>query len=102
LHFDEATILKSLSSILSQPILSQSNLSLFYLRNMSDLIYLGHVLGNHHWPILVNGDRIYVEMVADRAVMEATVRNVNIPNLCIDYEVRSSANQIQFSSHSHH
>ena len=35
MHFDEATILKSLSSILSQPILSQSNLSLFYLRNMS-------------------------------------------------------------------
>jgi urease accessory protein len=67
-----------------------------------DLIYLGHVLGNHHWPILVQGDRIYVEMVADRTVMETTVRNVNIPNLCIDYEVRSSVNQIHFSSHSHH
>ncbi len=67
-----------------------------------DLIYLGHVLGNHHWSILVQGDRIYVEMVADAAVMEATVRSVNIPGLCIDYEVRSPATPLSFSSHSHH
>ncbi|XGV98428.1 MAG: urease accessory protein UreE [Leptolyngbya sp. BL-A-14] len=67
-----------------------------------NLIYLGHVLGNHHWPILVENDRIYVEMLADRALMEATVRTVNIPGLCIDYEVRSPATPMQFSSHSHH
>lgn len=34
LDFVKATILKSLPNILSLPILSQSNLSLFYLRNM--------------------------------------------------------------------
>ncbi|MBE9180384.1 urease accessory protein UreE [Oculatella sp. LEGE 06141] len=67
-----------------------------------DLIYLGHVLGNHHWPILVQGDRIYVEMVADPAVMEATVRTVNIPGLCIGYEVRSPEAPLQFSPHAHH
>ncbi len=67
-----------------------------------DLIYLGHVLGNHHWSILVENDRIYVEMVADAAVMEATVRTVKIPGLCIDYEVRSPAAPLQFSSHAHH
>ncbi|MBW4472298.1 MAG: urease accessory protein UreE [Stenomitos rutilans HA7619-LM2] len=66
------------------------------------LIYLGHVLGNHHWSVLVQNDRIYVEMVADPAVMEATVRSVNIPGLCIDYEVRSPDAPLQFSSHSHH
>ncbi|MBD2001029.1 urease accessory protein UreE [Leptolyngbya sp. FACHB-541] len=67
-----------------------------------DLIYLGHVLGNHHWPILVQGDRIYLEMVADPAVMEATVKNINIPGLCIDYEVRSPDAPLQFSPHTHH
>jgi urease accessory protein len=67
-----------------------------------DLIYLGHVLGNHHWPILVHGDRIYVEMVADPALMEATVRQVEIPGLQIGYEVRSPATPLQFSAHTHH
>lgn len=67
-----------------------------------DLIYLGHVLGSHHWSILVQGDRIYVEMVAALAVMEATVKSVNIPGLCIDYEVRSPATLLQFSTHVHH
>ncbi|MBW4691753.1 MAG: urease accessory protein UreE [Lyngbya sp. HA4199-MV5] len=67
-----------------------------------DLIYLGHVLGNHHWSILMQDDRIYVEMAADRALMEATVRAVPIPGLCIDYEVRSPNAPMQFSSHSHH
>ncbi len=67
-----------------------------------DLIYLGYVLGNHHWSILVENDRIYVEMVAETAVMEATVRTVNIPGLCIGYEVRSPTALLQFSSHSHH
>lgn len=67
-----------------------------------DLIYLGHVLGNHHWSILVENDRLYVEMLAEPAVMETTVRTVNLPGLCIDYEVRSPASPLQFSSHSHH
>ncbi|MBD2077070.1 urease accessory protein UreE [Phormidium sp. FACHB-592] len=67
-----------------------------------DLIYLGHVLGNHHWSVLVQGDRIYVEMMADPAVMETKIRAVNIPGLYIDYEVRSPAAPLQFSSHSHH
>jgi urease accessory protein len=67
-----------------------------------DLIYLGHVLGNHHWPILVQGDRIYLEMVADPTVMEATIKNINIPGLFIDYEVRSPDTPLQFSLHTHH
>jgi urease accessory protein len=67
-----------------------------------DLIHLGHLLGNHHWPILVQPDRIYVEMVADPSTMEATVNSVKIPGLCIDYEVRSSVAPLEFSTHIHH
>lgn len=67
-----------------------------------ELVHLGHTLGNHHWPIIVQGDKIYVQLAADIEVMESTVRRFKIPNLFITYESRSSSNQLTFSKHSHH
>lgn len=67
-----------------------------------ELVHLGHTLGNHHWPIIVQGNKIYVQLAADIEVMEAMVRRFKIPNLCITYESRSSSNQLTFSKHSHH
>jgi urease accessory protein len=66
-----------------------------------DLIHLGHVLGNHHWAISVQTDRIYVQLAVDPAVMEATIRGFNIPNLCISYESRSADQHLTFSHHTH-
>ncbi len=51
-----------------------------------DLIHLGHVLGNHHWPIIINDGKLYVELVVDAEVIEATIRHFAIPGLNITYE----------------
>ncbi|MGH2412288.1 MAG: urease accessory protein UreE [Microcystaceae cyanobacterium] len=67
-----------------------------------DLIHLGHVLGNHHWPILVQNGKLYVQLAADEEVMEATIRHFQIPGLQIDYEWRSPNEQLTFSEHHQH
>ncbi|MBD6619534.1 urease accessory protein UreE [Komarekiella sp. 'clone 1'] len=61
-----------------------------------NLVHLGHVLGNHHWPIIIEDGKIYVELVIDTEVIEATIRNFSIPGLEIDYEWRS------LKEHTHH
>jgi urease accessory protein len=66
-----------------------------------ELVHLGHVLGNHHWPIIIQGRKLYVQLAADADVMEATLRNFQIPGLQIDYESRSPDEQIAFSEHTH-
>lgn len=70
-------------------------------RSPLTLIHLGHTLGNHHYPILVAKDKIYVQLVADRASIEATIQNFNIPGLKISYETRAPARQVDFTNHSH-
>ena len=64
------------------------------------LIYLGHVLGNHHYPITLQENKIYIQLVTDKAIAENLIRQQNIPNLKIDYQLQSS-NKYTFSSHSH-
>ncbi len=66
------------------------------------LIHLGHVLGNHHWPIIVQERQLYVELVVDAQVIESTIREFKIPGLHIDYELRSANNYLDFSEHKHH
>lgn len=65
------------------------------------LVYLGHVLGNHHYPIAVQNNKIYVQLVADKEVIVKTIKNLNIAGLQIEYEKRSQEQEITFLSHSH-
>lgn len=67
-----------------------------------ELVHLGHVLGNHHWPIIIRKNKIYLQLVVDAAIMEATIRDFKIPGLRIDYESRSPEEHFNFSYHSHH
>ena len=66
------------------------------------LIHLGHVLGNHYWPIIVQDRKLYVELVVDAEVIESTIREFKIPGLQIDYELRSDNDYLDFSEHKHH
>lgn len=72
------------------------------ISNPIKLVHLGHVLGNHHWPIIVQSDKLYVHLAADEDVMEETIRNFSIAGLDISYEWRSSADQLMFSDEKHH
>ncbi|MEB3339902.1 urease accessory protein UreE [Okeania sp.] len=67
-----------------------------------ELLHLGHVLGNHHWPIIVNKNKIYIQLVADAEIIEDTINKFKIPGLKIDYEFRSAQEHFHFSQHNHH
>lgn len=65
------------------------------------LIHLGHTLGNHHYPIVIRDDRIYVQVEDNAEVVEATIRSHHIPGLSVTYERRAAEQAIAFSSSSH-
>jgi urease accessory protein len=65
------------------------------------LIHLGHTLGNHHWPILLEADKIYVQPSENSAMLEDTLQGFQIPGLTIDYEMRSPTHSLSFSHHQH-
>ena len=69
----------------------------------AQLVRLGHVLGNHHYPIAVEGDRqrIVVPLTTDKATVENLIRSLNIPGLIISYQTRSVDSAISFSQHTH-
>jgi urease accessory protein len=66
-----------------------------------ELVHLGHVLGNHHWPIIIRDNKIYLQLVIDVEVIEATINNFQIPGLKIEYESRSPKEYLNFSHHTH-
>lgn len=65
------------------------------------LVHLGHALGNHHYPIFVTKDKIYIQLVTDKEVIEATIHSFKIPGLLVTYELRSPTQQLTFPSHKH-
>ncbi len=67
-----------------------------------ELVHLGHVLGNHHWPIIIKKNKIYIQLIIDAAIIEATIAKFQIPGLKIDYELRSPQENFDFSHHNHH
>jgi urease accessory protein len=65
------------------------------------LVNLGHALGNHHYPIAIKNNKIYVQLITNKSALEKLIKNLNIPNLQINYERVDQESKITFSSHSH-
>ena len=70
--------------------------------NAIELIHLGHVLGNHHYPIMVQDNKIYLQLIVDKEVIEATIREFKIAGLQIDYAEQQEGDRFSFSQHHHH
>ncbi len=68
----------------------------------TDLVHLGHVLGNHHWPIEIHDQAIYLQAIVDEEFVEKTIQSLRIPGLKIDYEWRSPQQSLSFDHHHHH
>lgn len=70
------------------------------------LVQLGCALGNQHWPASVQGGVVYVERVADGAVMAKIVSEMaatlGIEGLQITFESKPAAEAIAFHQHEHH
>ena len=69
--------------------------------SVTELVKLGHVLGNQHYPIEIAEGKIYLH-AADFALAEKTIQELQIPGLAIDYEWRSPDTNFSFPSHQHH
>jgi urease accessory protein len=67
----------------------------------SQLVYLGHILGNNHYPIALENNKIFVQLTTDKSVIEQTIKNLNIPGLEFYYATRSREQEIVFSDHIH-
>lgn len=65
------------------------------------LVHLGHILGNHHYPIMVQDDKIYVQLVTEQEIIEKTIKDLNIIGLKISYEMKTAPLENTFLSHSH-
>jgi len=66
-----------------------------------DLVYLGHVLGNHHYPITIQNNKIYVQITTEPEIIEKIIKNTQIPGLKIKYDARDAVEDVAFLSHSH-
>ena len=65
------------------------------------LVQLGHTLGNHHYPITLQDNKIYVQLVTDKATLEKIIEDLAIANLNFEYQTRSDSTELTFSHHRH-
>lgn len=65
------------------------------------LIHLGHTLGNHHQPIVVTAEKIYIQIDENADTLESTIKTFDISGLMIGYETRSPDQVLTFAHHHH-
>ena len=66
---------------------------------LMDLVSLGHILGNHHYPIRIDNNKIYVRLITNEKVVVKMIGELNIPGLKIDFETNTEQKKIY---HTHH
>jgi urease accessory protein len=49
-------------------------------------VQLGHVLGNQHWPVKVEGMSVYVPVSVDKKVMETVLKTYDLPGIEYRFE----------------
>ena len=64
------------------------------------LVSLGHILGNHHYPIKIDKNKIYVRLITDAKVIVKMIAELKIPGLNITFETNRDL-EIPSPTHSH-
>ncbi len=54
-----------------------------------DLVRLGHILGNHHYPIKINKNKICVCPITDAEIIIKMIEELKIPGLKIDFKTNN-------------
>lgn len=67
-----------------------------------EIFNLGHVLGNHHYPIMIQEQKIYVQLVTNKYILEKLIKELSISGLQFSYKVQSLKNNSNFDQHNHH
>lgn len=52
-------------------------------------VRLGHMLGNQHWPVKIDGRTIYVPISVDKKVMETVLKTYNLPGIIYAFETHA-------------
>ena len=52
---------------------------------MRSCFELGHALGNQHWPAIMKGQKLFVPLTVDRAVMSSVMRTHAIPGVRYEF-----------------
>lgn len=66
----------------------------------TELVRLGHILGNHHYGIAIQNKKVYVKINTEPKIIDKTIADLQIPGLQITYEMHSPQD-ITLISHSH-
>ena len=66
-----------------------------------EMIRLGHMLGNHHYPIEIRDRQILVKLNGNKSIIKKAIANLNIPGLQISCRYISELNKITWTEHSH-
>lgn len=65
-----------------------------------NLVRLGHLLGNHHYPIKIEANKVYVRINSEAKVIISLIQELNLTGLTISWEQVSSLDGL--TSHPHH
>lgn len=66
-----------------------------------NLVRLGHILGNQHYPIKIEANKIYVGLNIDRKVLIQMIEELNLTGLTITWEQVSSLEGLTTPKHHH-
>lgn len=79
-------------------------LDLASLKNINavQLVSLGHVLGNHHYPITIHDQKIYIQLTTDKLILEKLIHDLAIADLQISYNDSLPDPELAFMTHQHH
>ena len=66
------------------------------------LVRLGHLLGNQHYPIKIEGHKIYVRLMNDKSVLTKMIEELNLSKLDITWETVAVTDLPTHSHHPHH
>jgi urease accessory protein len=64
------------------------------------LVSLGHLLGNHHYPIKIEANKVYVRLTTDSKVLIQMIEKLAVTGLTISWEQVSVFRE--FSDREHH
>lgn len=66
-------------------------------------VRLGHLLGNQHWPVKMDGRTVYVPVSVDKRVVETVLKTYDLPGIVYAFETHAvgAILPLQATGHAH-
>ncbi len=86
LHLDEAQARMIVAQLMPEEVLVITVKPAAAEEFLRVAVRLGHVLGNQHWPVKVEGLSVYVPVSVDRQVMETVLKTYGLQGITYRFE----------------